>query len=162
MKKKRKPAARKSQTSGSAPAAAPQRRDVLRLARNGTIVLALTGGIGVLSVNAVRATVAESDLTRIGQGIPTIVQIHDPQCSLCTALQRETRKALKSFDDDQLIYLVANITSTEGAGFAAKHGVQHVTLLLIDADGKVMEVLQGPRQRAELRRAFARHIASQS
>ena len=162
MKKQRKAAPQKNRkTHGGAPGATVPRRDMLKLARNGTIAVLAAGAIGAFSVNAVRATVAEHDLNRIGQGLPTVVQIHDPQCSLCTALQRETRKALKAFDDSQVTYLVANITPVEGAQFAAKHGVQHVTLLLLDGRGAVQQVLQGVRQRDELRAVFARHIAGQ-
>ncbi|MEM1066658.1 MAG: hypothetical protein AAGJ74_14250, partial [Pseudomonadota bacterium] len=74
------------------------RRNTLKLLRNGGIAALVLGGAGVVSVNAVRATIAEQDLTRIGNGTPAIVQIHDPTCAMCTELQRETRKALRGFE----------------------------------------------------------------
>jgi len=164
MKKQRKTPnqklSRKNKPTDTVPE--PKRRDVLKLARNGVIATALAGGVGVFSVNAVRATVAEHDLSRVGKGVPTVVQIHDPQCSMCTALQRETRKALRDFEDDQITYLVANITTIEGSSFAARYGVPHVTLLMFSADGQLVQTLNGPRQRGELRDVFGRHIASNS
>jgi len=87
----------------------------------------VVAGIGLFSVNAVQATVAEHDLTRVGTGTPTIVQIHDPQCSLCTALQRETRRALRDLPEGALTYLIANIRNEDGAAFANRHGQPHVT-----------------------------------
>ena len=62
----------------------------------------LAGGGGWYLVSEVRATIAEQDLSRIGNGIPAVVQIHDPQCPRCLALQRETRKAMSGFADDEL------------------------------------------------------------
>lgn len=120
---------------------------------------AIVGGVGVFSVNAVQATVAEHDLTRVGTGTPTVVQIHDPQCSLCTALQRETRRALKGVPEDALTYLIANIRNEDGAAFANRHGQPHVTLLLLDGSGQVQEVINGVQDADILRRAFERHIA---
>ncbi len=96
----------------------------------------------------------EHDLSRVGNGRPTVVQIHDPQCSLCLALQTETRKALKMLDDDALDYVVANIRSEKGQTFANRYGVQHVTLLLFDGRGELQDVLQGQRGSYQLKAAF--------
>jgi len=117
---------------------------------------AALGGAGLFGVRSVQATMAEHDLSKVGGGIPTIVQIHDPQCPTCTALQKQTRKALKRFGDDELLYLVANIRTAEGARFASRYGVPHVTLLLFDSRGELRGRLQGMRQANELGDAFAR------
>lgn len=130
------------------------RRDFLRRARNGAIALAVVGGAGFFFVQTVRSSIHEQDLSRIGNGTPTIVQIHDPQCSSCAALQRATRSALRAFDEDELDYVVANIRSTEGSEFAARHSVPHVTLLLFDGAGERKLTLQGQRRSEELERAF--------
>lgn len=125
----------------------------------GVVVL---GGAGVFGVRSVRATMAEHDLTRLGGGIPAIVQIHDPQCPTCTALQKQTRKALKPFGEDEILYLVANIRTAEGSRFAGRYGVPHVTLLLFDAQGGLQGRLQGMRQADELGAAFARLVRRDS
>lgn len=131
------------------------RRDLFSRARNWTIGLAVVGGGGAILTRNVYGTIREHDLSRIANGTPTIVQVHDPQCSMCKALQRETRKALKHFGGGDLDYVIANITTPEGRNFAARYGAQHVTLLLFDANGRLRESLQGERQEAELRSAFA-------
>ncbi len=130
------------------------RRRFLRLARNSAIGLSASAGIGFLFVQNVRSSIREQDLSRVGNGTPTIVQVHDPQCSLCRSLQRETRKALKQFEENELDYVVANIKTAEGSRFARRYAVPHVTLLLFDKRGELRATMRGQRQSEELGLAF--------
>ncbi|MEP3279119.1 MAG: thioredoxin family protein [Stappiaceae bacterium] len=162
MSKKNKPRKTARKTSGKTKTSPTEqtvdesRRSLLRKVRNGVIGLAVVGGAGYLLTDHVLATIAEHDLSRVGNGRPTVVQIHDPQCPSCLALQRETRQALKNFDDEELDYVVANIKSPEGSSFASRYGVQHVTLLLFDNEGELKQILRGQRNRETLRSAFQR------
>lgn len=165
MAKQGKRAAKRQNQSKSATSAPSSpdtkgidRRDFFARLRNGALVLAGTGAVGWYIVSEVRAGIQEADLTKIGNGIPTIVQIHDPQCPVCQALQKEARAALEQFDDGELQYLVANIRQDKGRRLANQHGVQHVTLLLFDGDGERQEILAGPNSSANLERAFRRHL----
>jgi len=88
---------------------------------------------------------AEADLSKIGNGLPTIVQIHDPSCSLCNQLQKQTRIALRDFDVEHQ-YLVANITTSDGLAFQGRMGQPHVTLILLDGDGNQLQVINGVTQ----------------
>jgi len=87
----------------------PSRRDALTrmvwVGMGGGVILGFGGAFAM----DFRNKIAEGDLSRIGSGTPTIVQIHDPGCALCRDLQRETRAALKQFGRGELLYLVANI-----------------------------------------------------
>lgn len=139
----------------------PQKRNTMIWIRNGTIAAAALGGAGVTTIFSVRATMAEHDLTRIGQGTPTIVQIHDPTCPLCTELQRKTRRALKAFDEDAITYLVADIRTDEGSALAARYGVGNVTLLLFCGEGEHLGTYEGVRPRAELETIFTAHFSPQ-
>jgi len=134
------------------------RRDVLRRLRNGALVFAGVGIGGWYVGSEVWAGIEEADLSKIGGGTPTIVQIHDPQCPKCQALQKEARKALEQFNEGELQYLVANIRQDKGQRFAAKHGVPHVTLLLFDGDGERREVLSGPNTSDNLEHVFRQHL----
>ena len=158
MKKQRK--SPKKKQSNQTPAAAPEktRRDVLRLVPAGILGAAVLGGAGYLGVGAVRAGAAEYDLSRIGTGKATIVQIHDPQCPVCTALQKEVRKALKDIDQEDLVYLVANIRTAAGQQLAQKRRVPHVTLLLFDGEGNLQEVLRGMQNKDALFQQFQAHF----
>ncbi|MCK0103022.1 thioredoxin family protein [Pseudohalocynthiibacter sp. F2068] len=134
------------------------RRRFLRFIRNGAIALPVFAGVVFFSVQSVQATICEADLTKVGQGKPSIVQIHDPQCSLCQTLQRQIRKALKSFDSDDFTFLVANIKTSDGSAFAARYGVPHVTLLLFDARGEMVQIVRGPSDTDSLRTIFEAHL----
>lgn len=115
---------------------------------------------GVYAISHVSATIAELDLTKLGNGMPTIVQIHDPNCPRCVELQGEARDALAEFDDGELQYLVANIRSDDGRDFANEHGVGHVTLILFDGEGRRRNVLVGNNSSATLIREFGRLLRS--
>jgi len=147
--------------SSSAPqqskaATAQSRRAVLQYGVIGAA--ALLGG-GYFATRSVRASIAEQDLSRIGQGVPAIVQVHDPQCPLCAALQKESRKALGNMSGEKPEFLVANIKTTDGGAFAARHGVPHVTLLLFDHRGELRQTLRGPQDRDALLPIFEEHMA---
>ena len=132
------------------------RRGLLLKLRNGLAAAVLSGG-GYIAVAKVQDAMAEEDLSRIGDGIPTVVQIHDPQCSQCLALQREARAAMSEFGDGEIKYVVANIRQSSGRAFAAKHGVAHVTLMIFDGDGERKLTLRGQNSRARLSAIFRRH-----
>ena len=156
--KKRKAKPQKSKTKATAaPAPTQTRRAMLRNMGLYTLGAGALGGAGWIGVSTVRAGAAEYDLTRIGQGKPSIVQIHDPQCPMCQRLQKEARAALKSFNECDIVYLIANIRTKDGRDLADEHGVPHVTLLLFDGDGKLQDTLRGVRQREELTQHFTTH-----
>lgn len=136
------------------------RRNFLKLARNLTIGLGVVGGTGYVFAQNYMNTMHEHDLTRVENGRPTVVQIHDPNCSMCLALQRETRKALKMLEGEELDYVVANIRTHKGQTFANRYGVQHVTLLLFDKRGELQGILQGQRGSYQLRDAFRDLVSS--
>lgn len=159
MKKQKRKATPKKGKGPAAPRAKGRsRREILLLARNIGIGAVVLGGIGYYSVSTVMATHAELDLTRIGNGTPTVVQIHDPQCRQCQLLQTETREALGAFSEEDLTYLVANIRTAPGRRLASQHGVGHVTLLLFDGRGELRDTIHGVTDSAVLEAQFALHV----
>ena len=157
MKKQRKstkPKDRKSRQNNTQQQVSSGRRNFLRLGRNIGIGAVLLGGTGYVFAQNFVSMRHEHDLTRVANGRPTVVQIHDPQCSLCRSLQADTRKALDMFEDGDLDYVVANIRTAKGKTFQNRYGVPHVTLLLFDGKGDLQEVLQGQRGAYELRNHF--------
>lgn len=153
-KKQRK--SQKSKPQQSNAAKAQSRRAILQY---GAIGAALLVGGGYIGVRSVQASICEIDLTKVGNGTPAIVQIHDPNCAICATLQREARKAIKSMNGDQPEFLVANIKTLEGSTFAADHGVPHITILLFDGKGEMQQVIRGPHSRDQLKPIFENHMA---
>ncbi|SEL61023.1 hypothetical protein SAMN05443999_106216 [Roseovarius azorensis] len=145
--------------NSKAPAAEPAtpemtRRRLLGRLGYGALGVAAFGGAGIWGTRHVQAINAEHDLSRVGQGVPTVVQIHDPQCPVCMALQKQTRKALRGIDEQDLLYLIASIRTAEGSAFAGRFGVPHVTLLLFDGQGELRQTLRGPQEAEHLRPIF--------
>lgn len=132
----------------------PSRRKWLDYARNGAITLAVIGSGGGYLAYSANAKLHEQDLTRIGQGTPTVVQIHDPNCSVCARLQRNTKSALGAFSDGELEYVVANIKSSKGKAFAERNAVPHITLMLYDGKGELKHILRGPQEVSTLEIEF--------
>ncbi len=157
--KRKPPTAKKRKTQTTDAPAKPARRSFLSsygAIAAGVVVL---GAVGLWGGSTVRAAMAERDLTRLGQGLPAIVQVHDVQCPTCVALQREVRAALETVDSDTLDYLVADLKSDEGLAFAGRFGAGHSTLLFFDAGGALTGRLVGPNGRDRLAVAFQRHAA---
>ncbi len=158
MKKQRKPARKKQKALAKAQSSKLTRRELVRMLPMGVLGGAALGGAGYFGISAVRAGAAEYDLSRIGTGKPAVVQIHDPQCPTCAALQKEARHALEGFGECDLVYLVANIRTGPGQQLAQKHRVPHVTLLLFDGVGNLQEVLRGMQNREALHQQFKTHF----
>ncbi|MEL6451957.1 MAG: hypothetical protein AAFQ19_11900 [Pseudomonadota bacterium] len=159
------PKSRKKARSAAKPAAQSRQAGQSGLSRRsllggGATAVALVAGGGVWAVSSFRSYAAEHDLTRVGDGSIAVVQVHDPQCPTCTALQKQARRALRDFDDCGLTYLVADITTPEGAAFARRYNVPHVTLLLFDGAGQLHRRVQGLQQAAQLADVFAAHKAA--
>lgn len=143
----------------TSPDTAFSRRRLLRNVRNGAIAAAALSVGGWVLADSYQTHTARHDLSVIGNGVPTVVQIHDPQCATCRALQGEMLSAAGAFSDELLEVRVANIRSTEGRALADRYGVPHVTLLLFDGAGEMQQVISGPNDRAALREAFETHVS---
>lgn len=157
-KKSKRKQAQKARQDAAAAQPEVKRRDMLKLLRNGAIGAVAVGVGGYFTLRSVRALAHEYDLSRVGQGKPSVVQVHNPQCPTCNALQRETRQAMEQFGECDLVYLVADITTPDGGAFANFHRVPHVTLLLFDGEGQLQQTLQGMRDREELEPILVGHF----
>lgn len=135
------------------------RRDILRYVRNGTIAAGVLGFGGWSVARTYAQQVELLDLAAIGNGTPTVVQVHDPQCPTCQELQKRTLRAAKGFEDGALQVRVANIRGPEGRAIADRYGVPHVTLLLFDGQGEMQRVISGLQEVDYLRDQFRAHIA---
>lgn len=157
-KQRTKPAGKSVGGGGPAvKASAPEsrsRRSLLIGLRNGAIGVAVLAAGGWTVAELVAGHFELHDLSAVGNGVPTVVQIHDPQCPQCVRLQNEMLEAAEGFDDAELQVRVANIMTPEGHAMASRHGVSHVTLLLFDAEGSVVRVLRGPNRSETLRAEF--------
>ena len=135
-----------------------ERRRVLGIAALGVLGTGAAAAGGWAGLSLIARYEAEHDLSQIGKGKPAIVQIHDPNCQLCRTLQKQTRRALRDYDDESFTFLVANVATAEGGALAAQYGVPHVTLLLFDGDGEMVQVVRGPTDTATLEAEIKAHM----
>ena len=84
----------------------------------------------------------EYDLSVVGNGKPTVVQIHDPGCRLCNRLKSNLGEVKGEFKDN-IQFKTANILKPKGRVFASKHNVPHVTLLFFDKKGQRVNTMEG-------------------
>ena len=102
----------------------------------------------------------EQDLSVIGNGTATVVQIHDPSCRLCQQLKRNLDSVKGDFKDS-IQFKIAAIYSKKGREFASKHRVQHVTLLFFDPQGRRVETMQGVTPAEDIRQELSRLASRQ-
>lgn len=97
----------------------------------------------------------EHDLSVVGNGTPTMVQIHDPGCPSCRRLKRNVNAVKAPFLED-IQFKIADIKTKEGSQFARKYDVPHVTLLFFDEKGRHRETLRGISHPDEIKRELER------
>ena len=142
-------------------AAAAQQPSLSR--RKFIVIPAVAAAIGVTAfgLNAIETNKRElHDLTVIGNGRPTLVQIHDPKCPTCRRLKKIVTNAVGG--NDELQYRLADITTSEGKALQEKHNVPHVTLLYFDAKGKHVHTTQGIQESAAIKEAVQQLFGAQS
>ena len=156
MSKKKKPAkSRQTRSQSNLPARRnKKRRGLLRMA---VALLIVVPAIGVAVAAFKHNYEVTHDLSVIGKGVPTVVQIHDPSCQLCQQLRRNASAAADSMDGE-LLFRVADVTTPAGRQLQQRHQVPHVTLLLFDGDGELSRVLEGVKSEELLKHTFSRHI----
>lgn len=93
------------------------------------------------------------DLTAIGDGSPSVIQIHDTSCTVCRSLKSRTAQALESFDD--VNFRLADLATAEGRKLAGQYGVGKITLLLFNAKGEHLQTVQGLRTVEDLSQLFS-------
>jgi hypothetical protein len=125
----------------------PARR--LRSLKRWSISLAVLAALGAALFFYSQLVAQERDLSVIGNGTPTIVQVMDTGCRLCQQLQRNSKSALSPYSDD-VQWRVANISTSDGLAFARRQGVEHVTLVLFNSNGQRVRILSGVTSSEEL------------
>ena len=97
----------------------------------------------------------EHDLSVVGNGTPTVVQVHDPGCRLCNRLKSNLGKVKGDFKD-KIQFKTANILKQKGKDFASKYNVPHVTLLFFDKKGERVDTMQGVSSSKDIQSSLQR------
>ena len=155
---KRKKNTNKARPSASRQSARTSTSRKWRDFRQFSLVFILLAGVVGTGLAAFKySNDASHDLAVIGKGVPTIVQIHDPNCPLCNQLRSNATSAADRFGE-RLLYRIADIKTPQGLQLQRRHDVPHVTLLLFDGKGELRRVLTGVKSDDVLYRAFEAHL----
>lgn len=131
--------------------------------RRNALKIGLGLGTVVLGAGALHAYDTKNkgvyDLSTLGQGTPTIVQIHDPGCPTCRRLKSIVTNALSGHE--QIDFKLANIKTKEGKALQNKYDVPHVTLLFFDARGEHVHTTRGLQTKTELKAVIERVYKSE-
>ncbi|MBX2870250.1 MAG: thioredoxin family protein [Acidiferrobacterales bacterium] len=106
----------------------------------GALVLALGSAA---AISAYKKNWAEAhDLSVIGQGIPAIIQVHDPKCPKCKKLMENTKVALRDYDD-KFVFKIADITTGAGRSLQRDHDARIISLLIFNGRGELKRRISG-------------------
>ena len=97
----------------------------------------------------------EHDLSVVGNGTATVVQIHDPGCRLCNRLKSNLGEVKGDFKEE-IQFKTANILKQAGKDFAKKYQVPHVTLLFFNKKGDRVDTMQGVSSAEDIRSSLER------
>ena len=109
---------------------------------------------GYLFVTGEQKSRIEHDLSVVGNGKNTVVQIHDPGCQLCRQLQANVNSIKPDFEQ-KIQFKTANIKTAKGAAFAEKYNVPHVTLLLFNRNGRLVNTIRGVQSKEVIANALS-------
>ena len=146
-KKRRKPKSKSSVNKKNAGSASYQQRKTKRGIRRAIVSALVVAGLigaGIFGIDRYQALMAdERDLTDIGNGTPTVVQVHDPDCPLCRQLMKNTKSALRGYGD-KIQFRIADLSTGAGRDFQrTHHNVANVTLVFFNGSGQFQWVLSG-------------------
>lgn len=124
-----------------------------KIIKNGGIASAFIALIVVAITFYGKTLQAEYDVSVIGNGKATVVQIHDTNCQFCRRLKSNLDSVKGEFSDN-IQFKTANILTTKGRQFASKHQVPHVTLLFFNKKGNRVNTLQGVTSKEDIKQAL--------
>jgi hypothetical protein len=138
------------------------RRHFMKWGIRSVVGLVSIGGISTAVMAYKRHYETLHDLSVVGNGIATVVQVHDVNCRYCQQLRSNVRSVAPKFDEKDLQIRIADIQTIKGAAFASQHESEHVTLLMFDQRGRLTQKLKGVTSEEDIERAFRRLISSGS
>lgn len=93
------------------------------------------------------------DLSRIGQGINTVVLVHNKESVNSLELMTLLNKVRGDYDG-RIEFLIADISSATGKAFVSEQQLRNSVLVLFDTTGQRLNVLANIADEATLRQAL--------
>ena len=138
--------------------------EVAALANGSGKVKWIVGGMlllfaAVIAMNLPRGY--SDDLSRIGKGKVAVVLVRDKNAVQSFDLM-EVMDAVRGKYDGQVEFLLTDSDTPEGRAFIADKGAARVTLVVLDGNGKTLDVLSPPQTAAGVQQAITVAIGAAS
>lgn len=152
MAKKPRKSGKKAATSNPSRPASPRKRRNRIKAALVFVALCLVTAAGLAAYKMTYDV--EHDISVIGNGTPTVVQVHDPSCKFCQKLKTNVGKASGEFKG-KVQFRIASLRTSDGQRLSREYNVGKVTLLLFDGEGKHKDTIEGVQTPEYLARRFS-------
>ncbi len=138
--------------------------EVVALSNSSGKVKWIVGGMlllfaAVIAMNLPRGY--SDDLSRIGKGKVAVVLVRDKNAVQSFDLM-EVMDAVRGKYAGQVEFLLTDSDTQEGRAFIADKGAARVTLVVLDGNGKTLEVLSPPQTAAGVQQAITAAIGAAS
>lgn len=138
--------------------------EVVALSNSSGKVKWIVGGMlllfaAVIAMNLPRGY--SDDLSRIGKGKVAVVLVRDKNAVQSFDLM-EVMDAVRGKYDGQVEFLLTDSDTPEGRAFIADKGAARVTLVVLDGNGKTLDVLSPPQTAAGVQQAITVAIGATS
>lgn len=132
------------------------RRQAGSALRSGLVTLAIIAALIALAATLLPRGFSD-DVSRIGQGRPAVVLVHDKESVLSFELMTLLGNVRGDYED-RVEFLAVDTATERGQDFMRRQRVDEGALVLFAADGDRAAVLGTVRDEAALRAAIARHL----
>ena len=138
--------------------------EVVALSNSSGKIKWIVGGMlllfaAVIAMNLPRGY--SDDLSRIGKGKVAVVLVRDKNAVQSFDLM-EVMDAVRGKYDGQVEFLLTDSDTPEGRAFIADKGAARVTLVVLDGNGKTLDVLSPPQTAAGVQQAITVAIGAAS
>lgn len=152
MSSKRKHTAVKNKKQATGPKKRTLKQHLRRL-RGWGITLVVIAAIGGVAWFYQAQHADMRDISVVGNGTPTVVQLFDQNCVTCRQLDKNAKAAMRSFGDE-LQFRIVNLNVPSGQAFAQRYNGGQTTLLYFDGNGRHVTTVTGVQSSADLRESF--------
>lgn len=138
--------------------------EVASPAKSSSKVKWIVGGILLLFAAVITTNLPRGysdDLSRIGKGKVAVVLVRDKNAVQSFDLM-EAMNAVRDQYAGQVEFLLTDFDTPEGRAFIADKGAARVTLVVLDGNGKTLDVLSPPQTPASVQQAIAGAIGAAS
>lgn len=99
----------------------------------------------------------DTDITRVGNGQAAVVLAFENHSPLGMEVMERLNRIRGDYEHS-VAFLVADLTTPQGLGFARQHRARDGTVLLFSGDGTRLDAIDAPQSEQEIRERLVRNL----